>query len=494
MATIIRGPAWSRPGLDVVGGRYPLRVERHLGRLVDGLLPGVISTTPHARSFALHTLVWAEAADRGLDHAEAVALMRRCEVVLAGVTLLHEGHLTWIPDPHGGGVIKKAMEHAGLVEVAKLARPQAYSQNSWGFAGVYLGSELRLGLVEHGRPPTPGRRADLNVLKEALGEIVELASKDSLDPSALKAVPHLCACGAPAAADGPWLRSIFVRPDAQEDLEEVDRARRETAQLLGRALSRGSAATPHEAFQHALAFGDFILDDALAASLPIAQAWRGAVLRNYSVGAWRRIWSWVVEMLGEPASVDDLADQLAEALPEMTVSEMLDSLPPRVDDRTLLPAEDQLRSAQWAPDPFTEVRLLALGGLRLEDLEGRALSAFAGREDEDDLGPRWFRAQLEARRADSLRTFGRWLAEMMVLRAQRVALTKMDFNRTTGRFWIPSRIRERAGLISRLSREGWFDVGLRIDTFSSVLAGCGVLERGTDGVWRTTEEGDVILG
>jgi hypothetical protein len=82
----------------------------------------------------------------------------------------------------------------------------------------------------------------------------------------------------------------------------------------------------------------------------------------------------------------------------------------------------------------------------------------------------------------------------MVLRAQRVALSKMDFNRRTGRFWIPSRIRERAGLISRLSREGWADVGLRIDTFASVLSGCGVIERTSDGVWRVTAEGEQLLG
>src|SRR5438132_13383866 len=110
MATVDRGPAWSETGLTVASGRYPLRVERHLGRLVDGLLPGVISTTTHARSFALHTLVWAEAADRGLDQAEAIDLLRRCEVVLAGVTLQHESHFAWIPAPHGGDPIRKSVE------------------------------------------------------------------------------------------------------------------------------------------------------------------------------------------------------------------------------------------------------------------------------------------------------------------------------------------------------------------------------------------------
>jgi hypothetical protein len=48
-------------------------------------------------------------------------------------------------------------------------------------------------------------------------------------------------------------------------------------------------------------------------------------------------------------------------------------------------------------------------------------------------------------------------------------------------------------LISRLSREGWFDVGLRVDTFSSVLAGCGVLERDPAGVWHVTDAGEASL-
>lgn len=492
MGTIVRGPAWSPKGLDVVSGAYPLRVERHLGRLVDGLLPGVITTTSHARTYALHALVWADAAERGLDLAATQELLRRCEVVLAGVTLQHETHLTWIPAPHGGNAIRRGITEAGRLEVAELA--EIYTPNRAGFGGAYLGSELRLGLAENGRPPTAGPRADLAVLREALGGIVELAAEDTLELAALAGVPHLCACAAPACVDGPWLRAIFVHPEPLDGFEEADRARSETAQLLGRILGGGSSLAPQDAFRHALAFGDFIDSDPVASALPIAQAWRGAILRNYSVGAWRRIWSWLVDLLGEPATVQTLANELAAALPDVTVAELLADLPARTEGGLLLPAEEELRSAHWAPDPLTEIRLLMLGALRLDDLQQRTLGAFAGREDEDDLGPRWFRSQLDARRDAQLRDFGRWLAEMMVQRAERVALSKMDFNPNTGRFWIPSRIRERAGLLSRLSREGWADVGLRIDTFSSVLAGCGVLERDSDDVWRLTAAGEALLG
>ncbi|MER5183234.1 hypothetical protein ABT009_33620 [Streptomyces sp. NPDC002896] len=40
-SVLVEGPGWSRPGLDVAAGRYPLSVERHVMRMVDHLVPGV---------------------------------------------------------------------------------------------------------------------------------------------------------------------------------------------------------------------------------------------------------------------------------------------------------------------------------------------------------------------------------------------------------------------------------------------------------------------
>lgn len=502
MTTVVRGPAWSETGLTVASGRYPLRVERHLARLVGGLLPGVITTTSQARTYALHALVWAEAAEQGLDNTRACELLRRCEVVLGGITVQHEdAHVAWIPQPHGIDKLLSAFhETGGPLDVAKLAnseqRKDRYSPNTMGFGGAYLGSEQRVGLAGSGSPPKPGARTDLPLLREALGGILELAAHDMLEVAALQAAPELCACAAPISSDGPWLQRLFVHPEPLEGFEQADRARRQTAQLLGRALMLPdrAAAAAQDRFRQALGFGDFIAADQVAAQLPIAEAWRGAILRNYSVGAWRRIWSWLVDLLGEPAPLHELADQLADSLEDITVRQLIDSLPSRLGaGGILLPAEEELRSNQWEPHPTTEIRLLVLGALRLEDLQGRTRAAFAGREDEDDLGPHWFRAQLDARCDHHLRDFGRWLAEMMVGRAQRVALSKMEYNRSTGRFWIPSRIRERAGLISRLSREGWGEVGLRVDTFSSVLSGCGVIARDESGGWHVTDEGATLL-
>lgn len=64
----IEGPAWSKPGLDVVACRFPLRVETHVSRMVTRLLPGVITVTPHARYFGLHPLVYSEIRKRDMDY------------------------------------------------------------------------------------------------------------------------------------------------------------------------------------------------------------------------------------------------------------------------------------------------------------------------------------------------------------------------------------------------------------------------------------------
>ena len=132
-----------------------------------------------------------------------------------------------------------------------------------------------------------------------------------------------------------------------------------------------------------------------------------------------------------------------------------------------------------------------LGTLRLADLEGRALEAFAGDRRNDDLGPRWFQEHIQRSQNQPLRHFAAELAERLVSRARSVALSKMAL-RSDGKVWYPSRIREREGLIFRQSSEGSGDVSLRIDSLSELLAGMGVLDH-EDGRWLPSGEGERIL-
>ncbi len=399
------GPAWSKPGLDIVGGRYPLRVEPHVGRLVQRLLPGVITTTYHARTFALHGLVWAEIGRRDLDLGSARELLRRCEVVLAGISLQHD-HDVPLPAPHGADVIAAAIERDGFLNVAELQQKGRYTQAEWGFAGAYLGSETLLGIAGSGQPPSPGERLQAETLREALGPILDLAAQDALDREELAAHPELCICGARHSPDGAWLRQVFLAPPHSAAIAgSADDARRATSRLLLRVLVGGEGDTVQGAFRRQVAFGDFLDTDRVARAIPLAQAWRGVILRNYSVGAWRRIWSWLVGQLSEPMDPATLGELFATQIPETTVGEFRSTLPRHVEHGLLLGVEEQLRTAHPSPDPVTELELLMLGTLRLDDLTERARMAFAGDLHSDDLGPTWFRERIRAPAERAASTF-----------------------------------------------------------------------------------------
>jgi hypothetical protein len=494
------GPAWSRPGLDVVSARYPLRVETHVLRLVAKLLPGVITTTPHARAYALHGLVWSEAARRGLDFDAACDLLRRCEVVVAGVSLRHQ-HQVELGAPHGGDVVQKAMGHDQPLAVAELSATGRYSQSKSGFGGVYAGSEIALGIIDAGRPPTPGPRLDEERVRAALAGVFELAEQDEVPVADLRAAGELCICMAPSAPDGPWLQRLFLQPDLGSEagseagrFQAGDAARRATAQLLGAVVAPGVEGSLVAQFRRAIGTGDFIHTNPVAAALSITPAWRGAVLRNYSVGAWRRAWSWLVEELGEPMTAAELGERFADALPDIAVGDVMAELPATMDYGVLAPVEEELRTAQPRPDPWTEVRLLAAGARRLDDLEDlddRALAAFAGLPSEDDLGPRWVARQLEANARVPLRRFAESLVDRLVRRSQRVAYSKMTLQ-ANGRPKLPTRLRERDGLLIRGSLEGWADVSFRVDTLASVLLGLGSVSR-VDGRWSLTPVGADLL-
>ncbi len=489
---LLEGPVWSRPGLDVAAGRYPLSVERHVMRMVDHLVPGVTAVTPHARYYALHGLVAARADADGLTVPVAQTLLRRAEVTLAAVSFAHHPQaLEWLPRAHGVDALARRL-HAGALTVAEAEVPgkDGYVRNSWGFWGPYAGSEITLGILSHGPMPTPGPRLNRTAVGAGLGELLELAVEDTLHVDDLASLgDRLCVCVG-EHPDGAWLANLMCEPDGPAEAGSRSTTRRQTIQLLARVVATHPVHRFTRDVGHVLAFGDFLTTDAVTSGIDAAGAWRGVVLRNYSVGAWRRLWSWLVEQVDGLLPIEEVADRFAADLPDMTVDAFLSSLPATQSTTGApLPAEHDLR---WAGDPlpFAELRVLAAGARRVDELSGRVRDAFLGQRGVE-LGPEWVQRRLDEARPMKLRDVARRLTYDLVARSQRIALAKAR-RRTDGTLWLPTRLHERGGLLYRTSKEGRGDVGLRLDQLGTVLATCGVLDH-HDQHWSVTSSGRALV-
>src|SRR4051812_31577113 len=123
MAVDVEGPAWSRHGLDVAAGRFPLSVESHVMQMVGKLVPGVTTVTLNARYYALHALAAVEVDRRGLDAPEALDLLRRMEVVLGGVSILHDHGDNGLARAHGADAIGPQLRGEAQLRVAEISRP-----------------------------------------------------------------------------------------------------------------------------------------------------------------------------------------------------------------------------------------------------------------------------------------------------------------------------------------------------------------------------------
>ncbi len=471
-------------------GRFPLRVETPVSGLVDHLVPGVITTTRQARYYSINLLGAAAAADRGLDADGAFALLRRLEVVAAAIHFLHQPHRRELTVAHGeervGGFIV-----ADSLHVARAARLGSSGMSMGGFRNVYTGVLLRLGLLAPGRPPTLGEAADEPAVRSGLEGMLDLADQDVVGVGEIKAAAHLCLCRAAEAPDGVWLRqALFGARPADEPTAADDRNRHLTTRMLLDALSGGGESSAEGAFTRAHGFGPTIDDDTTPAGV-VAAAWQGAILRNYSVTAWRELWRWLAARLAEePMSADDLADRLARAVGPGGVRDFRAELPPRLGAAgELLPAEEDIRRSE-EDEPRRHLRHLALGAFRTQDLERRTLAAFIGAE-RHDLGPVWFRHELDRYADAPLSELARELGHTLVDRARRVAYSKMRI--TNGRVWIPSRLHEVGEKLWVDGEEGATPVSLRQWALAEILCGLGMLDR-RGGVLHVTDLGEEMRG
>ncbi len=488
MTSLVEGPAWAPHRLDVRAGRFPLGVEAHLLQMTAHLVPGVTTVTINARYYALHGYVSLVAEERGLSPDESSDLLRRCEVVMAGATIATEPNHAASANPHGYDKIWPAME-GGSLDLARLSQPGEYSKNLYGFLAPYGGSELEMGILGPG-VLSPGPRLDERRLRQGFDGLLDFATRDVIDNGDLATVPELSMTAATDSRDGLWLGRLLCSVGV-EDLRATDLTRQATIRLLVRALDLTDSDRPEDAVRRALAYGSALNADPVISQLDEARPWRGTLLRQHSVNAWRALWAWLVnDHVGRGVGATDgmtdpgdLSDAAIAAVPTGTVAEFVDALPATIDAAgNPLPAEEEIRSVEL--NPFHQsLALLALGALRSDQLTDQTAAAFLGRR-RTILDPIWMRHQLDSSRSRSLADFVNDFVRDVIDRSQRVAMRKARVQED-GTFVYPTRVHEHAGRLWKTSNEGSGAVGLRLTELTRILSGVGLLEPTETGIKPT---------
>jgi hypothetical protein len=494
MPAVLVGPAWSeRTPLATDAGIQPLGVENATLTNAGRLVPAVVGAATLPRYMLLHALLAGlYRADRREDLPDAYEKVRRAEVVVGAVSKLHA---VTDPDEHFGP-LRPAAPHGDRklgdvtagIDVPALAA--VYANPAEGFLGLYRGSEQAIGLLAPVRGvfapgPVPIRTAD----SPGLDRVVEAAESDRLSRDDLEALAgDACICAVRQADESALLRSIvFGRraglPAAPQPIRDRRRETAASGRLLLRSLEGKEVAGTY--YDRALAAvcvsGDLaeVPDDLHLCAL----RWRGTLLRNASVTAWRMLWRWLTDQL--PATEDELADRLAESLCAAagtggTASAALwDVMPPGRDGGRLRYPEYHLLYPDDGdgPEPWDLLRVLALGTRRLDDLDGTpAKQAFLTRAE---LGPLFVRDWLSAHGSQPLAELGRRLCALLLAHARRISWQRLTWSQ--GRLRLPTRLVSIGDDLHLVGSEGTGSPGLRLGALAGLLRDTRVLTATDDG-------------
>jgi hypothetical protein len=481
-------PAWSAKTSSRYTGRYPLAVESFALARVAELLPGVTTVTPHARYFSLHAFVAVESEQRRLDSDARLDLLRRCEVVVAAITTLHfnahPGSHAGLPAGHGADVINAAMS-SGTLQVGELAKPGQYAESPRGFLGPYLASERTLGLVtDYGSAIGVGEQADRGQLRRGFAGLVELADQDSIPVAELRDRPELCACGE-AAAERAWLRSRLV---PSPPMSGSDERRAQSTRLFCRLIELHHPVDLTREAGRALIGHEATFRDPAIERLEVTAAWRGVILRSWYVGAWRSLWSWIVNGLTPAQPVERIGDTLAAELPDQPLRAFVDDLPEAMAGEEPTDAEFDESITSRSGEGHRAFARLLIGAQRVGRLPDHVADYFEDAHEERrnrQLTPSSWSEWLHQRQHVAVADVARQLSTLLLQRSQRVALVKGRF-RADG--WsIPTRVAVLDGRLITDSYEPGGGISLRWETFAQVLTGLGLL-RWTESGWALRED------
>jgi hypothetical protein len=482
------GPNWAPRSLAVQGGRFPLSVEAHLLNMTAALVPGATTVTTSARYFTLHGAVALEAERRQLDQPERLELLRRCEVVMAAASIVHPS--TSAGTVHGLDAIA-ARTDGNSFDIETLATPRVgYSDAQFGFLGPYIGSEMTLGILKDASL-VPGSRLLPTVLGTGFEGLFDLANQNHVSRASLESHSNLAIGALATSDDGFWLAQQLCA-NGLSQMDVADRTRAGTVRLLVRAALMAPGPQLVDSFRKIVAYGPWARTDLVVASIPEVGPWRGTLFRHDSVGAWRRLWAWLVDEISGPTRRSELISTFAESLPDMTLEEFERGLPPTVDAAgDPFDAESQLRT-EHRETPSECLGLILLGAKRARELTGPSRAALVGNDQKVAvLSPIWVGDWVDNRRRRNIRDIAGELTEVLLDRAMRIAMSKMRMR--DGHMWLPSVVAERGDFLYAVGREGRGNVGLRLDQLAGLLRGSGVLDF-TGDRWVLASRGEDLLG
>ncbi|WP_131759509.1 hypothetical protein [Actinomadura fibrosa] len=469
-------------------------MEAPVLRAIELLVPGISSVTRYVRYYVLYAALGAHAADHDLDSAASLRVLRRSEVVLAAVSRLHDDPDAWPGMGHAVDEVRHSLDGDVLHTDAAARMEDAdhpYSPRRSGFWSQYLGpSTVLVTAVNEGDVPRPGRHECPPEIAALFAPVLSAAGDDVLDGARLRMLAPL-AMQAPERPEVPGMRGLFTAThDGLHDPQEWrpdDRRRRATFRMLGRAvvLHGGDAVLGWEEYaRSAVAFGPEAENDPVLRGVANVLGWRGLLLRNYSVSAWRRLWAALVRSIGShdgeaDRSLDELRAWLVDPMPATSLRACLDELPDTMSGGHPAPAERQIMQDADRRDPVVNVRLLLIGGRRVGELSGEARTTFLGAQN-DILNPLWVARLIDDFADRPVRDLAVRLVDDMLAQARRIALaeTQPDAN---GRMKVFSRVHERGGRFYKTGDEGDGDIGTRLHQAGDFAQQLGLLARADDG-------------
>lgn len=477
--SVLQGPAWCEPGLNLRGGRYPLSVEAPVLGMVDTLLPGVSTLTRFARYYTLYWALADFAEEHALDRDTCRTVLRRAEVLLAWVSLENDGPVK----AHGADAVRTLLDRG---DTESMAEPGAgsYSPRQWGFWSQYNGPSVTLGTVTvDGGALRPGRHPCPASVERMYRDLLRLVASR---PARADDIPRFSelAMDNHDTPDVTALRGLLTASEAghhdPDDWNGDDRTRRASLRVLARSAQLHPGTLDWVTMlRDVVAYGDHVHTDPVLSPEDRALAWRGTLLRHQSVGAWRRLWAGLVEQVRDAAgsaSRADLHDWVSAAVPDVTVRQFVANSPDTTDaNGNPLPAEEQVYGDYGAIS--AELAVLLLGSLRNDELSGRALQAFLGhrRGRGQFLDPEWVAYRHQEHETQTMQTFGRAIVDDMLAQSRRVAQRKLKVD-ASGRMTLFSKLHERNGRYFAENVEGSGNVGLRIEQLGTLARQLGLIE------------------